>query len=195
MEEDLSFDMINKTWKKPALQAFLRARNLKVSRSRQELVARAFSAAEQNVEICADAKERELQSKTEMKNLLLTPEGTLPDPMTLNDGWVGEKNGMVLWPPIFLSDITMYLMKDHPGNDVSLQRRLLNEYKEGAYRLYEGGWLKEIQMHVIDEKSQFSFLKAKCTPSMKLNDVPHVWICANKKSGDIHSAYCSCTAG
>ena len=91
----------------------------------------------------------------------------------------------------------MYIMKDHPGNDISLQRRLLNEYKEGkAYRLFDAGWLKEIYMHNISDQSLYCFLKAKCTPSMKLNNVPHmVWICANKKSGDIHSAYCSCTAG
>ncbi|XP_070550367.1 uncharacterized protein [Ptychodera flava] len=104
---------------------------------------------------------------------------------------------MEKWPPIFLSDITMYIMADHPGNDVTLQKRLLNEYKEGkAYRLYEGGWLKEIYLNNISEDSEYCFMKAKCCHTMKINDTLHtVWICAHKDSGDIKSAYCSCTAG
>ena len=57
MDEKPSFDQINKTWKKSALQAFLRARNLKVSGSKAELVARVFAAVEQNVDVCADAEE------------------------------------------------------------------------------------------------------------------------------------------
>jgi len=81
--------------------------------------------------------------------------------------------------------------------DISLQKRLLNEYKESkAYRLYEGGWLKEVYIHSIDQKTKYCFLKAHWTPSMKVNDVPHtVWIGVVKKTGNIHSAYCSCTAG
>ncbi|XP_070555668.1 uncharacterized protein [Ptychodera flava] len=104
---------------------------------------------------------------------------------------------MEMWPSIFLSDITMYIMANHPGNDVPLQQRLLNEYKEGkAYRLYTGGWLKEIFYHAVSQHSEYCFLKANCCHTMKIGDVPHtVWICVVKKTGDIKSAYCSCTAG
>ena len=50
---------------------------------------------------------------------------------------------MTQWPPTLLSDITPYIMRDHPGNDISFQKRLQYEYKEGkAYRLCTGGWLK-----------------------------------------------------
>ena len=51
MEEKPTYEMINKTWKKSALQDYLRKRNLKVSGSREELVARVFAAVEQNVDI------------------------------------------------------------------------------------------------------------------------------------------------
>ena len=46
-------------------------------------------------------------------------------------------------------------MEDHPGKDVALHERVLNEYKEGkAYRLYESGWLKEIYWHPISTASE-----------------------------------------
>ena len=66
---------------------------------------------------------------------------SLPDPSTLKD-WLRESDAITSWPPIFLSDITVFLMEDHPGKEVALHERVLNEYKEGkAYRLYESGWL------------------------------------------------------
>ena len=90
-------------------------------------------------------------------------------------------------------------MKDHPGNDIPLQRHLLNEYNVWvgkAYRLYEAWWLKEIEINLINDSCKYCFIRAKCTPSIKIKDIPHsVWICAEKQSGNIHCAYCSCTAG
>ena len=39
-------------------------------------------------------------------------------------------------------------------------------------------------------------MKARCTHSMSINDVPHTtWVCAAKKSEEIASAYCTCVAG
>ncbi|XP_070562483.1 uncharacterized protein [Ptychodera flava] len=198
MDDDMTYDTIS-MWRVDALKSFLRKRNLKVSGRKVELVARVFAAAEQNIPVAKTASEIATEIDKSVQSLLSLPESdsVVPDPMKLNDGWIGETEGMKQWPPIFLSDITMFIMADHPGNDINLQKRLLNEYKEGkAYRLYQGGWLKEIYFHNITEESQYCFLKARCCHTMKLNDVPHtVWICANKQSGDIKSAYCSCTAG
>ena len=196
MENELTLDVI-KTWKVNALKDFLRARSLKVTGRKDELVAKVFAAYEQQVPVAEDSAERLAKVDSEIKHLLEIPEGTLPNPLAVSDGWIGELEGMELWPKILLSDITLYIMRDHPGNDVTLQKRLLNEYKEGkAYRLYEREWLKEIHINMINQSSKYCFLKAKCTPSMKINDIPHtLWICAMKQSGDIHSAYCSCTAG
>ena len=104
---------------------------------------------------------------------------SLPDPSTLKD-WLHERDAITSWPPIFLSDITVFLMEDHPGKDVALHERVLNEYKEGkAYRLYECGWLKEIYWHPTSTAS-----------------LPHTaWIAADKKCGKIVRAYCTCVAG
>ena len=88
---------------------------------------------------------------------------SLPDPSTLKD-WLRESGAITSWPPIFLGDITVFLMEDRPGKDVDLHERVLNEYKEGkAYRLYESGWLKEIYWHPTSTASEFCFLKANCT--------------------------------
>ncbi|XP_031557009.1 uncharacterized protein LOC116293689 [Actinia tenebrosa] len=191
-----SFDEVA-MWRVEALKEFLRKRNLKVTGKKQELVARVFAAFEQRIPISLQGASLVKQTKEEQSRLLTTDEGILPDPLTLKDCWFGEVKGISQWPPIFLSDITMYIMKDHPGNNISLQTRLLNEYKEGkAYRLYDTGWLKEISINHIKDNSKYCFMKARCTPSMKINDTPHnVWICASKVKGSIQSAYCSCTAG
>ena len=81
----------------------------------------------------------------------LVSNGTsVPDPLTLKDGWVKESESMTFWPPIYLSDRTLFLMSDHPGKDVDFHKRVLNEYKEGkAYRLFDSGWLKEISYQKI----------------------------------------------
>ena len=87
--------------------------------------------------VCLDTASRVAQMQCERESLLKTPEGVLPDPSELHNGWIGELNGLTKWLPILLSDLTLYIMKDHPWNDISLQKRLLNEYKEGkAYRLH-----------------------------------------------------------
>ena len=193
---DVDYDTIC-MWKVEALKEYLKKRGLKVSGRKQELVARVFAAVEQNIPVSESAAVLVAQASKEREILLVTPGENLPDPTTLVASWIGESEGMKLWPSIFLCDITMYIMKDHPGNNIPLQRRLLNEYKEGkAYRLYEGGWLKKIQINLLNDSCKYCFLRAKCTPSMKIQDVPHkVWICAEKRCGNIHSAYCSCTAG
>ena len=124
--EQLSFDEINK-WRMDALKHFLKKRGLKVSGLRkEELVARVFAAAEQNMPVCLDAASWVAQTQCERESPLKTPEGVLTDPSELHNGWIGELNGMTKWPPILLSDITLYIMKDHPGNDISLPKRLLN---------------------------------------------------------------------
>ena len=95
------------------------------------------------------------------------PNGTsVPDPLTLKDGWVKESEGMTSWPPIYLGDIILFLMSDHPEKDVDFNQRILNEYKEGkTYRLFDSGWLKEISYTKITDDSKYCFLKAKCTHS------------------------------
>ena len=61
--------------------------------------------------------------------------GKLPDPFCIKDGWIGEKEGMRLWPPTLLVDI-----KDFLGEKIGA--RLLQDYKERkAYSYFEAGLL------------------------------------------------------
>ena len=84
-----------------------------------------------------------LRSHCERENWIVRFGKILPDPSTLKD-WLRESDVITSWRPTFLSDITVFPMEDHPGKDVALHERVLNEYKEGkAYRLYESGWLKK----------------------------------------------------
>ena len=171
---------------------------MKVSGPKAELVVRAFAAAEMGSAIKPTALEIIATTEKEKATLLIMPNGTsVPDPLFLKDGWVKESESMTSWPPIYLSDITLFLMSDHPGKDVEFHKQVLNEYKEGkAYRLFVSGWLKEISCKKIADDSEYCFLKANCTHSMKISDTPHsAWICANKNNGSIDSAYCTCVAG
>ena len=121
-----------------------------VSGPKAELVARVFAAAEMGIAIKPTVQERIATTEKEKATLLIMPNGTsVPDPLTLKDGWVKESESMTSWPPIYLSDITL-MMSDHPGKDVDFHKRVLNEYKEGkAYRLFDSGWLKEISYQKI----------------------------------------------
>lgn len=179
-----------KTWHLDALKVYCRKRNLKVSGSKAELVARVFTASEMGIPVQLSADELILKTESEKAKLLMAPNNTqLPDPLSLN--------GLTSWPPIFLNDITIFLKQDNPGKDVYLHQRVMNEYKERkAYRLFEAGFLKEVEYNEISTDSEYCFMKARCTHSMKVNDVPHTtWICAVKKNGNIVSAYCTCVAG
>ena len=55
-----------------------------------------------------DSPAREEQTKKERASLLgVDGSRTLPDPSTLKDGWVAEREGMNQWPHANLSDITI----------------------------------------------------------------------------------------
>ena len=195
-KESLTYDEVT-SWRSDALKLYCRQRGLKVSGSKQELVARVFAASEMGIPVQPTAEERIAATANEKARLLDLGNGSsLPDPSTLKD-WLRESDAITSWPPISLSDITMFLMEDHPGKDLALHERVLNEYKEGkAYRLYQSGWLKEIYWHPLSTASEFCFLKTNCTHTMKIGDTPHTaWIAADKKCGKIVSAYCTCVAG
>ena len=103
--EELPFEVIQ-TWKPEQLKEFCRKRDLKVSGPKAELVARVFAAAEMGIAIKPTAQERIATTEKEMAKLLIMPNGTsVPDPLTLKDGWVKESESMTSWPPIYLSDV------------------------------------------------------------------------------------------
>ncbi|XP_070543638.1 uncharacterized protein [Ptychodera flava] len=181
----------------PQLKEYVSDWGLTVSGTKEELVARAFVASELRLPL----KKSELQMKKDLilgynKLLSVSDQRMLPDLLKIpEDQWVGEKEGIKCWPPIYISDISDFYKLKNRDNTLDLTSRIINEYKEGkAFRYYADGWLKEVFYHQVPE-NDYCFLKAKCTPSQKIKDPPHsLWVCATAHD-EIHSAYCSCTAG
>ena len=79
--------------------------------------ARVVAAFEMGIPVQPTAEERIAIPANEEARLLV-------DPSTLKD-WIRESDAITSWPPIFLSDITVFLMEDHPGKDVALHERVL----------------------------------------------------------------------
>ena len=130
--EELPYETIQ-TRTSEQLKEFCRKRDLNVSGTKAELVARVFTAAEIGIAIKLTAQERIAPTEKE-KRIAATEK---------------EKAKLLI---IYLSDTTMFLMSDHPRKEVDFQKRVLNECKEGkAYRLFDSGWLKEISYQKITD--------------------------------------------
>ena len=182
-------------WGKARVQDYLRERGLSTTGSRDELRAVAYGAYKLGVPVKATAKEEKVQKAQLYQRLLVVNGQSLPDPFCdLVSGWVGEENGMQNWPPCMYCDIAEYLVG---SGERDLRTRLLKGYKEGkSYSYFDSQWLKEVFYHEITPDSTYCFLKANCTPSMKISHDPHkVWVCIEKKTGKVCSAYCSYFAG
>jgi hypothetical protein len=61
-----------------------------------------------------DQEERQRQLLSDYKLKLKLPSGVIPDPLTLSDSWMNEKDGIVCWPQLYFSDISQHLRKSHP---------------------------------------------------------------------------------
>ena len=120
------------------LKAYLRLRGLKVSGRKEELVARAFVAMENNVPIVRTAEEVEealaCQYSAKLKVFISDEAGSeeIPDPFKLTEGWVSEKDGVKLWPSTMYPDIFNFLAF-HPNE---LASKDLSDYKTSKGYIY-----------------------------------------------------------
>ena len=131
-------------------------------------------------------------------SLLHTAEDRQPDPFhELPNGWIKEEQGRNIWPPTMYCDICKYFYSLSRSINLSITSKALNAYKEGkAFSYFDCGWLKEILYHPINGDSRYCFLKALCSPSQHIGNVPHkIWVMIIKKTGEVQSAYCTCFAG
>lgn len=75
-----------------------------------------------------------LSRAKDYKSSLAVGDSHLPDPFSLDKGWVGEMEGMKLWPPTMYADICNHLGVQR------MDKRLLQDYKEGkAYSYFQAG--------------------------------------------------------
>ena len=140
----------------------------------------------------------------EFSQLLQTDLGQVPDPKSL-DNWENEITAMNKWPPTMIQDIGIYLTKmetfrEGPsarGDQVTFRERIMSDYKDQkAYSYFSSNWQLDILFHPIEDGFPYCFLKSKCIPSQRINNVPHdTWVLINKETGSIISAYCTCFAG
>ena len=125
---------------------------------------------------------------------------TIPDPLKVNDGWIGEENeGMKHWPPVSIVDIMDHLREQNIDSE-----KMLSEYKAGkAYDYFKSEWLKQIFYNSLNSFvagcpgiDRYCVLKAKCTPSQRIHDTYHdVWITLERETGKVVCAFCNCAAG
>ena len=194
-ENKLSLDDF-KRWKVPELKKYLRDRGLKTTGTKEELTALAYGAEQCSAPLKATAKQEELDKAEQYRSLLHCRGQQLPDPFDIDEKyWDGEELGITKWPPIYQLQIAEFILSGKDGT--TLGKRLLSDYKEGkAYSYFDAKWLKEIFYHEISPTHDLCFLKSTSTPSQKIGNVPHrIWVCVDKKTGSIESAYCTCFAG
>ena len=189
----MDYDMISRM-NVEELKNILRLRVLKVSGRKDELVARVFAAAENNVQPVMSATEIEEELKLEYQYKLKLDDITIPDPYSIiNDNWINEQDGMKFWPMVLYPDIFNYLMF-FPSE---LGSKDLNDYKNSkAYSYYKSRWLEPLFYHHIDMSSKLCIIKADCRKSQNIRDTYHkLWLVIEKQTTHIRSCHCSCMAG
>lgn len=209
-QSPVDFDDMNSDsfmmWSEPALRSFLAIRNKSTESDFITLSARAFNAYEEHIPVDQDKEDHQRRLLEFYKEKLVLASRfhtsgpvVIPDPFTLQDGWLGESEGMRYWPPVNIWDIAKYL---NMKCSTELINRLMNEYKEGkAYRYFTYGWVQEILINKISESIPVCLLLSKVTASQRLSSKPHVaWVALQRSSeaspgGEVVNAHCTCTAG
>ena len=162
------------------------------------ILSRAFATFEIGEQI--DSKREHIEQKLldEYKEKLVADSKNLEDPLDIKNGWIGEENGIKLWPKLCLTGITQFY------GDVlekkSIVQRIECEYKPGkAYRYFTDNFISEVYYNNIGDESKYCYLKTKCLPSQWVSAKPYdVWVLVKKDfkyevGGAILSAYCTYT--
>ena len=92
------------------LKNYLKIRDLKVIGTKKELVAPVFAGSENGVQLVKTEVEIESDLITDCKNKLKIYDFPIPDPFKIPHGWMGENEGMALWPMLSYPDIFNFLM-------------------------------------------------------------------------------------
>ena len=188
-------------WNVHSLKDYLAKHGISQTGKKSELVALAFACEYMNKPE-SDTYTRDIQQSFHKYQdiLKLLENVTLPDPFKITDGWIGERDeGMKHWPPISIADIV-----DHFREQKSDSDKLLSAYKaRKAFDYYKTEWLKGLFYNSLNHfvssypgLDKYCVLKAKCTPSQRLNDPYHdMWMAIEKETGKVTCAYCNCAAG
>ena len=91
------------------LKSFLRLCGLKVTGVKDELVARAFVAIENNLPILRTAEEVQADIAKEYQSKLIVGDISLPDPSAVVEGWLNETYGVKFWHVTLYPEIFCFL--------------------------------------------------------------------------------------
>jgi len=100
---------------------------------------RAWYVHQQHIEVDRGEEHAMRANLAEYKNKMRIDEYILPDPFTLEDGWLNEEDGMQYWPNVFVQDIQDFLQIKTPKE---MFIRLKKDYKEGKAYRYKQLWTK-----------------------------------------------------
>ena len=179
-----------KAWKKLELQQWLKNHELKVSGTKEELVARVENAKRTAVETVVERAAREKKEFTKRAAEKVTsPTETLPDPKNLKS-WTKDLSRL---PRLTSKDIVNYLVvgscKFYKNEDMQCFKQLR------AYKFFKDGHVQDIELAFINDRSSYCFVRAKVLPSMKTDRVYNTWASMVKDTANVFSADCNCIAG
>ncbi len=176
--------------RKDELQKWLKARGLKTTGRKQELIERAIKARKDRTETIEERETREKQAReTRAAEKLQGPSEALPDPRTLNN-WTRDLSKL---PSITYKDIINYLVY---GSCKFFQREDTKCFKQlKAFKFFKDGHVQKIEFSDISDTSSYCFVKATVLPSMRQDCVYSTWISLVKETAKVFSADCNCTAG
>ena len=138
----------------------------------------------------------------EYKERLVVDNKNLQDPLDIKSGWVGEEDGIKLWPQLYSTDITRFY--GDVLNKKNIVQRVECEYKQGkAYRYFTDNFISEVFYNNTSDESKYCYLKTKCLPFQRIYFIKtlyDVWALVKKDfkydvGSAILSAYCTCAAG
>ena len=175
---------------KDELQRWLKARSLKTTGQKQELIDCVIKAKEDGTETIEEREMREKKAReTRAAEKLRSPSENLPDLKTLSN-WTNDLSKL---PQISYNKIIDYLVY---GLCKFFQREDMKCFKQlKAFKFFKDGHLQKIELSLISEKSSYCFVKAAVLPSMRQDRVYRTWISVVKETAKVFSADCNCTAG
>ena len=166
-------------WKNSYLQEYLADRSISKTGNKDVLVKNAYGAYCLNLPVTAtDYLEEQEETKKNYKEKLLLENGlvTLPDLVTLLDGWYIAPENL---PSTVHNDAIDYLDK----NDAR------KAYKSGK-SLLDSEHLSNAMTHDISNNIRYTFVRGYCFPEQRTSNKPYVWVCLHKRV-----LVASCVAG
>ena len=165
------------------LKFFLRQRGHTLTGTKRDLAARALVSFEKK-EVPKNDSEFQKSIAREYSDMLAKFQ--LSDPLAITE-WV---DSITSWPQINLGKIFHYIIENK-----AFDTDYIGQYKvKKAYSYFKSGFVSQILVFNEGNENKI-LLKSSVLPSQNVSSAEHiVWILADA-SGNIITAYCSCTAG